>query len=272
MALTITTDAREVAALLDPLIASDPVRHTIFGTIRDSLGGPDAVPWCAWSPGAPGVLASGSLPDRPVSVTSGWPEVTELADALAGRAHLAGVRGPVATVDAVSKALAERGYDAVGRMDERLFRLDTLVEPVLAPGSARPATIGDVALLTRWQAGFAAEAHGTAMEPATARRIVESQLGPRRYWLWCTPDGEPASYAVRQPVIHGVARIGPVYTPVRFRGRGFGSAVTAAATHDALAAGAVPVLFTDLANPTSNKIYVALGYRPVEDGTELRFT
>lgn len=41
--------------------------------------------------------------------------------------------------------------------------------------------------------------------------------------------------------------------------------MTAAATRDVLDDSAVPVLFTDLANPTSNRIYQALGYRPVED-------
>jgi predicted GNAT family acetyltransferase len=59
--------------------------------------------------------------------------------------------------------------------------------------------------------------------------------------------------------------IGPVYTPPPQRGRGYGSAVTALATRSILEEGAVPVLFTDLANPTSNKIYQALGYQAVED-------
>jgi predicted GNAT family acetyltransferase len=56
-----------------------------------------------------------------------------------------------------------------------------------------------------------------------------------------------------------------VYTPRAHRGRGYGSAVTAVATQDILDDGAIPVLFTDLANPTSNGIYQRLGYRPVGD-------
>ena len=32
------------------------------------------------------------------------------------------------------------------------------------------------------------------------------------------------------------------------------------------------MLFTDLANPTSNGIYQQLGYRPIEDRMILRFT
>jgi predicted GNAT family acetyltransferase len=62
-----------------------------------------------------------------------------------------------------------------------------------------------------------------------------------------------------------------VYTTPEARGRGYGSAATAAATRDILAAGAVPCLYTDLANATSNKIYQALGYYPVVDRTLVRF-
>jgi predicted GNAT family acetyltransferase len=43
----------------------------------------------------------------------------------------------------------------------------------------------------------------------------------------------------------------------------------AALSAGALGEGAVPVLFTDQANPTSNKIYAALGYRPVVDMANL---
>jgi predicted GNAT family acetyltransferase len=70
----------------------------------------------------------------------------------------------------------------------------------------------------------------------------------------------------------GVVRVGPVYTPPEHRGRGYGAAVTAAVSQAALDAGAAGVvLFTDLANPTSNALYERLGYRPVEDRVVLSF-
>ena len=93
---------------------------------------------------------------------------------------------------------------------------------------------------------------------------VDAQLTSGGCWLW-TDGGAVVSMASRRPVIAGSARVGPVYTPPVHRGRGYGSAVTAAATSDVVADGAIPVLFTDLANPVSNKIYPPLGYYPVED-------
>jgi FR47-like protein len=77
--------------------------------------------------------------------------------------------------------------------------------------------------------------------------------------------------ATRRPVIAGCARVGPVYTPTRWRGKGYGSAITAAATRDVLDEGGLPVLFTDLANQTSNDIYQRLGYYAVEDRVEIDF-
>ena len=76
--------------------------------------------------------------------------------------------------------------------------------------------------------------------------------------------------AVTQPA-GGLARIRPVYTPPELRGHGYGGAATAAVTQAALDGGAEGVvLFTDLANPTSNTLYQRLGYRPVSDWVVLR--
>jgi len=86
------------------------------------------------------------------------------------------------------------------------------------------------------------------------------------------PPSLPVSLAGRNRTAGGQARIGPVYTPPDLRGRGFGGAATAAITQAALDDGAEGVvLFTDLANPTSNTLYQRLGYRPISDWTVFRF-
>jgi predicted GNAT family acetyltransferase len=56
------------------------------------------------------------------------------------------------------------------------------------------------------------------------------------------------------------------------RGRGYGGGVTAAITELAIDRGAASVvLFTDLANPTSNSLYLKLGYEPIEDRVLITF-
>lgn len=83
----------------------------------------------------------------------------------------------------------------------------------------------------------------------------------------------PVSLAGVTRQVVGMIRVGPVYTPPGFRGHGYASAVTAAASQRAREAGAKEVLlYTDLANPTSNSIYQQIGYRPVEDRVVLAFS
>lgn len=74
------------------------------------------------------------------------------------------------------------------------------------------------------------------------------------------------------PVVAGQVRIAPVYTPAHLRGRGYAGAATAAVTRAVLASGIREVLlFTDLANPTSNSLYQRIGYRPVAEFTAYDF-
>jgi predicted GNAT family acetyltransferase len=72
------------------------------------------------------------------------------------------------------------------------------------------------------------------------------------------------------PPAYGVARIGPVFTPKEERGRGWASAAVAAVSALLRSRGHRVTLFTDLDNPTSNAIYLALGYQAVVDTAELR--
>lgn len=105
---------------------------------------------------------------------------------------------------------------------------------------------------------------GAASETALLDRISYGGM-----LLW-EDAGVPVSLAGFFRPVGAVTRIGPVYTPPALRGRGYAAGITHAATGAARAAGAQEVLlFTDLANPTSNGVYRRLGYTPVEDRVEL---
>jgi predicted GNAT family acetyltransferase len=73
-----------------------------------------------------------------------------------------------------------------------------------------------------------------------------------------------------EPTTTGI-RIGPVYTPPDRR-RGYASNLVAALSRWQLEDGyRACFLFTDLANPTSNKIYTEIGYIRVCDAAEHAF-
>ena len=59
-----------------------------------------------------------------------------------------------------------------------------------------------------------------------------------------------------------------MFTPKEHRGRGIASYVVGELTRRGLEAGHRMCLFTDRANPTSNKIYAGLGYEPTVDMAE----
>jgi predicted GNAT family acetyltransferase len=127
-------------------------------------------------------------------------------------------------------------------------------------------------LLGDWIAAFHAEASLSNPKQdydAMADRWIR-QLG-RSVYLW-VDEGHPVSMTGVGGLTPNGIRVGPVYTPRADRGRGYASNLVAQVSQAQLDAGRTFVfLFTDLANPTSNKIYQAIGYEPVSDLDEWEF-
>ncbi|WP_157749480.1 GNAT family N-acetyltransferase [Jatrophihabitans sp. GAS493] len=269
LTITVTRDPAEICAILDEVVAADPVGGTTLGTlIAALLDDPDVAhptAWCAHlgSDGWPVAARSGA--GTHVVVSDDWPEaaVPQLAEVLRELPQLHGIVGEPVLIEQLGRLIGRPST----RIDERLFRLDDLASPSV-DGLPRRATREDRELLLSWYAAFGIDAGFPGLDAAASTDLV---LRTGCVWLWCDATGRPVSMAGRRPVAHGSARIGPVYTPDDCRGHGYGSAVTAAATAEILELGAVPVLFTDLANPTSNAVYQRLGYRPVADRLNLTY-
>jgi predicted GNAT family acetyltransferase len=152
----------------------------------------------------------------------------------------------------------------------RLHRLGALTWPDPGPeGRPRVAGPQDRDLLLAWFDAFAVEVDDAAGQDHAA--AVDERLSYGGITIW-EAAGAPTSIAGITRAVDGMIRVGPVYTPPALRGRGYAGGATAAVSQAALDAGATQVvLYTDLANPTSNALYERLGYRPVEDRTELTF-
>lgn len=271
MTWTFTEDPEAYAAAALPLLESDPAELTVALTAlaQARAAGP-----------RPGTLFGWWSDDGRVTGAVGWtpPFPIDLArvpdDALSPLLdHLAAARprptmlsGPLgATVCAAALWTTRYGQRATLHGVQRLHRLTTLVPPPDPGGRARTATSGDVDLVAGWLAGFSLETASVATDPQVwaAERIADGAVT-----LWLDPADRPVSMAARNRIIGGMARIGPVWTPVEDRRRGYAAAATAAATRAVLDAGVgTVVLFTDLANPTSNAIYRRLGFTPVGDRT-----
>ncbi|WP_256104158.1 GNAT family N-acetyltransferase [Streptomyces sp. ODS05-4] len=199
----------------------------------------------------------------PTRLTAG--DADALAARLAGQ-PLPGVSAEEETADVFAAAWQRHtGDTAAPRERLRLYRLGELTPPTPRPaGRARVAGPGDRDLVTRWMGEFAA---AVGEPPARdGHAWADVRIAGGRITLWEAPDGTPAAMAGVSPLVAGQVRVAPVYTPEPLRGRGYGAAVSAAASRRAVDAGAGEVvLFADLANPVSNGVYQRIGYLPVAD-------
>jgi hypothetical protein len=224
--------------LLGQRLEADPVRATLLGTIRLARETGSVECWCAATRNGSAVAVRS---DRryPVVLDGVWQpsDLDELAVALSGLPELAGVHGAVAAAEVVAARLPGR---AVNSRAIRLHRLDILTVPADVPGRSRWAGISDRGLLRHWYRAFHQEVDPRGGDIDDA---VDAALNTHGCWLWVDASGVVVSMATRRPIIAGCARVGPVYTPSHCRGKGYGSAVTAAATRDVLVspcAGAQP--------------------------------
>ncbi|HEY2938284.1 MAG TPA: GNAT family N-acetyltransferase [Gaiellaceae bacterium] len=154
---------------------------------------------------------------------------------------------------------------------ERAFRAERVVPPRRVAGRMRPYRSSDRELAVRWLDAFTAEALPEP-PPEPSDRWLDRRLAEPEGSVVLWEDGEPVSLAAAGgPTPNGI-RIGPVYTPPELRGRGYASALVAELTRVQLEGGRrFCFLFTDLANPTSNRIYQRVGYEPVTDVDQWSF-
>lgn len=172
-----------------------------------------------------------------------------------------------------ARVFAERWRSLLGAAYElrhgiRLHRLGTLTVPE-APGAPRLATDDDLPLVIDWFLAFGDEV-GDPSAREEAAQLAEDKLGEGRLWLW-EDEGRRLCLVGHSRTQFGAARIGPVYTPTDCRGHGYASALTGYVSQLIRNTGADVCLYTDLSNPTSNKIYAAIGYEPVADFVRYRF-
>jgi hypothetical protein len=151
----------------------------------------------------------------------------------------------------------------------RAFQLEQVQAIPQATGRLRIATENERELLIRWFEAFALEALGS-VEPGV-ERTVERHLQRGSAYIW--EDETPVSMACHIRVTPNGAGVSLVYTPPEHRRKGYASACVAALSQTLLKAGhRYCFLFTDLANPTSNHIYQAIGYKSVGDLSDYSFT
>ncbi len=276
MSLVLTADADEFRdrawGFLEQRIDCNVLATVLIAVLRRRH--PDVRPLFAYWLDASASVTAASLrtPPHPL-ITSAltWEQAQRLIDGwLAEDPDLPGANGEPQTARALAAAWRARtgGTTSLGR-DMAMHTLEQVIDPPHPPaGRLRRAQAADRELLIDWWGAFADEAKIAGVGRATG--VVDARLHDGGLFVW-DHDG-PVSFLSLSPSIAGVVRIGPVYTPPERRRRGYAGMAVAEASRHALGEGArACMLFTDLANPTSNKIYAEVGYHRVGDWEEHGF-
>ena len=270
IAVRATTDPQQVLREAGAFLEGDPVRHNLVLTLLHArVADPEPGRYWLVERGGDVVGVGFQSPLHFIATATPMPTdaITALVDAIVDDGVvLPGVSGEAATAARFAGQWAEKtGTAARPVQGQRIYEVRRVTAPGATEGGSRRATGADRDLLVAWAAAFQVdigEAVGDEAE-TVRRRVAGGQL-----WLW--EDGSPTAMAGLSDAAAGVVRVGPVYTPPDARRRGYASALVAAISAAALAAGHRCILYTDLANPTSNAIYRAIGYRAITEA--LRYT
>ncbi|GAA1161693.1 GNAT family N-acetyltransferase [Nocardioides aquiterrae] len=278
------------AAFLDATrdhLAADPVQTTVIATVTAryaaGTGSPAPYRWWVIARGDRGQVTGVGMRTAPFAPYPLYllpmPDdaALELARVLHERGEVvSAVNGALPTARVVADETARlSGRTAVVDEHLRLFELGELVVPPAPVGRLRPATRADAELGRAWFRAFGTDAaeqagrEGTHAMEEFSLEMITARIDDGLIWLWEDETGTPVHLTAANLPANGVTRIGPVYTPREQRGRGFASRAVAEVSRGYLEQGIRCCLFTDQANPTSNRIYQVIGYEPVVDMVSL---
>lgn len=275
-------DARAFLALAGPLLERDEARNQlplgIAGTIVGDPHAYDVVRY--WVARDADRTVAAALRTEPYNLIIGDPATQAGLDALlsailVGDPQVPGIVGNepyVRTAAGILAGATDRTAEIT--LSQGAYRLTAVTEVARAPGTARVAREADRDLLSTWLTAFSYESLPDPEDHVQRiGRTLDSRLRGEEegYWLW-EDAGEPVSLAgYGGPTPTGI-RVGPVYTPPGARRRGYATSLVADLSRWLLQRGRrACFLYTDLENPTSNRIYTRIGYQWVCESTVFRF-
>lgn len=288
------SDPTAFLAEAGPLLTAEPVLGSVIASYTQRIErgggrfgadwaelGAGFEPWWAVLRDGRGVVVSAGMrtapfePFPPFLLSMPDAAARDLARAVHRRGEvLGGVNGalPASRLMVEETVRLAGGGEPQVRQHTRLFEATEVEVPAAPAGELRLLRIDEAELGLAWFRAFGREAdeqagrsegHGDGMHVTMAD--IEDRIGHGGLWAFEAPGGEVVHLTGVSVPAYGVSRVGPVYTPRQHRGRGVAGYVVGELTRRGLAEGTRMCLFTDQANPVSNRIYERLGYRRVVD-------
>lgn len=167
----------------------------------------------------------------------------------------------------------KKGLSYKTTMSQRIYELKRVNPNIEKTGKVRLLDKKDMCFFPYWIEAFsAANVYGSL------EMLIPMDLEPYEYRLSTKKlyiledEGMPVSMAGYTREMEKAIGVAFVYTPPYFRKKGYATSCVAQISQMALDRGFERcVLYTDLENPTSNSIYIKIGYTPVCDSLMLTF-
>ena len=185
-----------------------------------------------------------------------------------------GVVGPINIVEKFAKhwssAIEQKMMLTMG---QSIYQLSQVAPSKNVLGKLVAAKEQELNVISKWLHEFSLEAtphQPTNLEKMTA--LAKTKISKHEAYLWLDQDEHAVSMTlVGRPTKNGIS-ISGVFTPKQLRGNGYASAVVASTSQVMLDKGKkFCVLYTDTANPTSNKIYKKIGFQEVASSRDFVF-
>ncbi len=156
-------------------------------------------------------------------------------------------------------------------MDQGLYRLDQVDQSLeKSPGSWRYARKDEAPLLAHWFNAFEKDTglKNSPLEVIEAK--VNQFLDDEEVFFWEDQGKIVSMMKKARPSERGVT-VSFVYTPPEERKKGYARTMVAAGSEELLKTYDFCVLYTDMMNLTSNKIYQEIGYQKIADSIHVEF-
>ncbi|CRK82089.1 GNAT family N-acetyltransferase [Neobacillus massiliamazoniensis] len=191
--------------------------------------------------------------------------------------HLKGVSLPgISSEPEITAMFAEvfsnrNGIPFYSDMTLEAYHCPKVIKPVNVTGKLQKATQQNVVVIAEYLAGFLNDALGTKVEPNTQLDKAKTMVDAGGLYHWMVDD-QPVSMANISHRSPRHARINTVYTPDEHRKKGYASALVAELCCIIETEKLVPMLYADIKNPTSNKVYQNIGFLKKGKIAEIKFS
>ncbi|MUK90695.1 GNAT family N-acetyltransferase [Ornithinibacillus sp. L9] len=155
-------------------------------------------------------------------------------------------------------------------MEQLIYQLDHVNVTPDETGKLIQATSEHKSIIAKWLYQFGVEAN-MYISRLKAETMATNYTDNRSIYLWVV-DGKPVSMVNNSRKTKNGVTINAVFTPDRFKRKGYATSAVAALSKKLLEDGfKFCSLYTDAANPTSNSIYRKIGYYEIGSSIVYQF-